>query len=347
MLFAESCGMPLNACINRMTRLKDMNPAKETLHESVAHQRESLAGMLHEPMQLLAGKCVQIWGDREELNARLLETLKALPYCKHLYALDCNAIQISDNVSHTGLLEGFGRDRAKRPYLREIPTNEDFFLSDAYISLREHRPSLTAMQIVRDAGGHALGYIGAYFGLRDLPLTRELYEEPRYWRQLKGDPSIRGTVFHQTRTNSEMDQHVDTVLGVVTELMLYHGLFHVMLHFSSSRAVIWLMEDPYRYRLLDIEDLIEPDICFAYPRVPYPVGALLPQGQIRDVLEAFRKLRLMDDMFYLRSGTLNIFNGLVGLTFSCDGSHYLPYDEFLREDHDFWTGMASSEAAEE
>ena len=144
------------------------------------------------------------------------------------------------------------------------------YLSDAYISLRERRPSLTALQIVRDEAGNALGYIGAYFGLRDLPLTRKLYEEPRYWRQIKGDPSIRGTVFHQTRSDSEMDRHIDTVLGVVAELMLYHGVFHVMLHFSSSRAVIWVMEDPYRYRLLDIKELIDPDICLAYPRTPYP-----------------------------------------------------------------------------
>jgi hypothetical protein len=115
-----------------------------------------------------------------------------------------------------------------------------------------------------------------------------------------------------------------------------------MLHFSSSRAIVWVMEDPYRYRLLDIEALIEPDICLAYPRTPYPTGALVPPEQVRSVLDAFRTLRLMDEMFYLRSGTLNIFNGLVGLTFSCDGSHYIPYDEFLRKDHDFWTGITSN-----
>lgn len=235
-------------------------------------------------------------------------------------------------------MEGFGRDRSKRPYMQEIVTGTGLFLSDAYISLRERRPSLTAIQVVRDAGGAVLGFIGAYFGLRDLPLTRQLYEEPRYWRQLKGDPSIRGTVFHQTRAESEMDQHVDTVLGVVAELMLYHGVFHVILHFSSSRAIIWVMEDPYRYRLLDINELIDPDICLAYPRTPYPSGAMVPVERIRAVLEAFRNLRLMDEMFYLRSGTLNIFNGIVGLTFSCDGSHYIPYDEFLRMDHDFWIG---------
>lgn len=315
-----------------------MKPPKETLQESIAHQRESLVGLLQEPLQQLAVKCIPVWGDRVKLNSLLSETLKKLPYCKHLYVLDANAIQISDNVGHEGLLEGFGRDRSQRPYFRDIVTSTGFFLSDAYISLRERRPSLTAIQIVRDAAGAALGFIGAYFGLRDLPLTRKLYEEPRYWRQIKGDPSIRGTVFHQTRAESEMDQHVDTVLGVVAELMLYHGVFHVMLHFSSSRAIIWVVDDPYRYRLLDINELIDPDICLAYPRKAYPADALVPLERIREVLDAFRMLRFMDEMFYLRSGTLNIFNGIVGLTFSCDGSHYIPYDEFLRMDNAFWIG---------
>ena len=320
-----------------------MKPPKETLQESIVHQREELIGILQEPLQRLAASCVPVWGDRAKLNAVLGEALKGLPYCKHLYAVDTNAIQISDNVSHDGLLEGFGRDRAKRPYMREAVPSTGFLLSGAYISSRERRPSLTAIQIVRNPEGAVLGFIGAYFGLRDLPLTRELYEEPRYWRQIKGDPSIRGTVFHQNRVESEMDQQVDTVLGVVAELMLYHGVFHVMLHFSSSRAVIWVMEDPYRYRLLDISELIDPDICLAYPRIPYPADALVPAEQIRSVLDAFRTLRLMDEMFYLRSGTLNIFNGVVGLTFSCDGSHYIPYDEFLRKDHDFWIGIKGGE----
>jgi len=54
----------------------------------------------------------------------------------------------------------------------------------------------------------------------------------------------------------------------------------------------------------------------------------------------------MDEMFYLRSGTLNIFNGVVGLTFSCDGSHYLPWEEFLNKGHDFWaSGDTSGKAS--
>jgi len=311
---------------------------EDTLQESIVHQRKALMGLLREPMRRLADDCVRFWGNRQELNTVLAATLERLPYCKHLYVVDNRYVQISDNVAHGGLLEGYGRDRSERPYVQGVAPGAALMLSDAYISLKERRPSLTALQVVRDDTGKVLGYIGAYFGLRDLPLTRTLYVEPRHWRQIRGDPSIRGTVFHQNRSDSDMDRQIDTVLGVVTELMLYHGVYHVMLHFSSSRAVIWLFDDPYRYRLLDIAALIDPDTCLAYPRLPYPADALIPPDRLRAVLDNFRSLRLMDEMFYLRSGTVNIFNGIVGLTFSCDGSHYIPYEEFLAMDTDFWIG---------
>lgn len=317
---------------------------EDTLQDSVAHQRKALMGLLREPLRQLADECRLAWGDRQRLNAALARMLKALPYCKHLYVVDSRFVQITDNIGHDGPREGYGRDRSGRPYAQGLVRGAALLLSESYISLKERRPSLTALRSVRDETGEVLGYIGAYFGLRDLPLTRRLYEEPRHWRQIKGDPSIRGTVFHQNRSDSDMDHQIDTVLGVVAELMLYHGVFHVMLHFSSSRAVIWLFGDPYRYRLLDIGALIDPDTCLAYPRQSYPEDALIPADRLREVLDNFRALRLMDEMFYLRSGTVNVFNGIVGLTFSCDGSHYIPYEEFLAMDTDFWIGGSSSGA---
>jgi hypothetical protein len=36
-----------------------------------------------------------------------------------------------------------------------------------------------------------------------------------------------------------------------------------------------------------------------------------------------------------------LFNGMVSLTFSCDGSHYLRYDEFLGKNAGFWFGTAA------
>ncbi len=325
-----------------------MEPPRDTLQESIERQREVLAGLLQEPLRRLAENCARAWGDREALDRVLEEGLEYVPWARFLYALDTGARQISDNISREGIIErDFGRDRSTRPYMREAVPASGFLLSEAYISLRARRPSLTAIQIVRDADNRALGFVGADFDLRDLPLTRELYEEPRYWRQIKGDPSIRGTVFHQTRTESELDRHIDTVLGVVDELMTDHGVYHVILHFSSSRAIVWHMDDPYRYRLLDIDMLTNPNICLAYPRRDYPADAAVPAARIRDVLDGFRRLRFMDEMLYLRSGTLNIFNGIVGLTFSCDGSHYIPWDEFLDKDHAFWvTGVATASGAQ-
>ena len=311
--------------------------ASTTLAESVAQQRDALANLLREPLALAAQACSRAWPSRAGLNAALTHALTTMPACKYLYALDTRAIQLSDNISRHGLVEtDYGRDRSDRPYMREAVPNQGFLLSQAYISLRAKRPSLTAIQIVRDDDGQVLGFVGADYDLRDLPITAKLYEEPTYWRQVKGDPAIRGAVFHQTRSDSQLDLNLDTVLGVMEELMTDRGVFHGKLHFSSSRATIWLVDDPYRYRLLDIDALTDPDTCLIYPRHDYPADAVVPRDKIRPVLDSLRALRFMDEMLYLRAGSLNIFNGMVGLTFSCDGSHYLPWDEFLSKGYDFW-----------
>jgi hypothetical protein len=319
-----------------------LSPTPTTLAESVAKQREALANLLREPLALAAQACSRAWPSRAGLNAALTHALATMPACKYLYALDTQAIQLSDNISRVGLIEtDYGRDRSDRPYMREAVPNQGFLLTQAYISLRAKRPSLTAIQIVRDDDGQVLGFVGADFDLRDLPITGKLYDEPTYWRQIKGDPAIRGAVFHQTRVDSQMDLNLDTVIGVMEELMTDHGVFHGKLHFSSSRATMWLVDDPYRYRLLDIQALTDPDTCLIYPHVDYPANALVPKDKIRPVLDGLRALRFMDETFYLRAGSLNIFNGMVGLTFSCDGSHYLPWDEFLSKGYDFWASGKS------
>ncbi|MFV2056427.1 MAG: PDC sensor domain-containing protein [Thiohalomonadales bacterium] len=310
----------------------------ETLQQSILKQRDELAGLLKAPMKTIAHNCSIVWNQRDPLNQVLLKALEEVPHVKYLYVLDTQGIQISDNIGQAGIIErDFARDRRHRPYMRAAISNIEFLLSDAYISLRAQRPSLTAIQVVRDKHAKQIGFLGADFDLRNLPLTRPLYVEPHYWQQIKGDPSIRSAVFNQSRVDSVLDQHIDIVMSVVEELMTRHGVFHAKLHYSSSRAVIWLHDDPYRYRLLDIDALIDPNICLAYPRGEYPKDALVPEHKIAVILAAFKTLRQMDDTLYLRSSTLNIFNGVIGLTFSCDGSHYIPYEEFLDKDHAFWS----------
>ncbi|MCW9057570.1 MAG: hypothetical protein OQL11_01660 [Gammaproteobacteria bacterium] len=49
-----------------------------------------------------------------------------------------------------------------------------------------------------------------------------------------------------------------------------------------------------------------------------------------------RYLREVDPNIYLRMASINLFNGLISLTFPCDGSHYMPHGEFLLKDRSFW-----------
>lgn len=311
---------------------------KKSWKESIYLQREDLARLLREPMAHLAESCVPAWGDRESLNAVMLEGYDRVPFCNALYCLDHSGQQVSDNVEREGINRGhFRRDRSQRPYMKEVVPSWGFLLSDAYISLREQRPSLTALQIVR-RDGKALGYLGADFDLRDLPVTSVLYEEPGYWRQLKGDPAIRGNVFLQSRVESPMDKSFGLVMSILEELLTQRGVFQCTIHFSSSRVTIWTMDDPYRYRLLEHEALSDPDICLVFPLRPYPSNADIPQGDIRRILTTMKSLRLSDPTLYLRTASINIFNGTISLTFSCDGSHYMPYVEFLMKDTSFWFG---------
>jgi hypothetical protein len=307
--------------------------------DSIYRQREELARMLHEPLAQLAGKCAPVWGDRGQLNAVLLEGFTSIPYCTYLYVVGTDRVQISDNISSNGPVPGhYHRNRADRPYMQETMPEWGFLLSDAYISLAAHRPSLTALQVVASDAG-VLGYLGADFDLRSLPVTSVLYQEPGSWRQVKGDPAIRSTLFQQSRVESPMDRNMPQALAILEELLTERGIFQCQIHFSSSQAVIWTIDDPLRYRILDHEVLKDPDICLVFPSRPYPADAVIPRSDIATILDAMQALRLVDTTIYLRTASINIYNGTVSLTFSCDGSHYMRYDEFLSKGPTFWSGV--------
>lgn len=309
--------------------------------ESVYLQREQLARLLHEPLARLAEECAPCWGDRDRLDRVLLAGFGDIPHCTFLYCMDTNGMQICDNVCVSGLMpEHFGRDRSQRPYMNEAVPAWGFLLSDAYISLLKQRPSLTALQVVRSREGQVLGYLGADFDLRNLPTQERLYEESGEWRQVRGDPSIRGNVFHQCRVDSFLDSHMQQGLSILEELLTHRGVFQCVVHFSSSQATIWTTGDPFRYRILDQDALADPDICLAYPAVPYPADALIPEADVARVLAALRDLRMADENIYLRMSSINLFNGMISLTFSCDGTHYLRYDEFLGKGSPFFFGNA-------
>jgi hypothetical protein len=315
-----------------------MNPA---LQAAIERQRGILEGWLASSLARLAEDCRSAWPERAALEARLLAGTAQLPDCKYLYLLDHRARQITASAARSGLVEEhYGRDRSNRPYLAQALAGSAFSLSEVYLSRNARRPSLTAVQAIRTTGGELLGYLGADFDLRELPATEALYREPGHWMQLKGDPAIRSGLFHQQRVTSRLDEQVDVVLALLAELITVHGVFHTKLHFSSSRATLWPVDDPFRFRIHGIDELTKPELCLAYPHRAYPTDAEIPAAAVPRILQGFLDLRYMDETLYLRSGMINVFNGIVGLTFSCDGSHYMPWREFLDKNLDFWLGTS-------
>jgi hypothetical protein len=308
--------------------------------EAISRQREMLTDLLTVPMYRMARRMGPLIELRNALEFLLIDEIEQLPYCMSLYVLDENGHQITANVGRDGVDRSqYARNRAACEYMQDIIGVSDFRLSAAYISSNLKRPSITAIQVIRDRNMQRVGFLGADFDLRELPHTGSVYRDISQWRQLKGDPAIRSGLFNQQREESVTDRHIDDVLIHMGELITGRGVFHGKLHFSSNRATVWLTDDPYHYRLLGLEELTNPDLCLAYTPREYPELAMVPENAVMPVLEQFRQLRFLDDNSYLRSGSLNIFNGTVGLNFSCDGSHYMDYREFLGKDLQFWVGL--------
>lgn len=313
-----------------------------TLKHTINAQRASLKDMLGNTLSQFARELPLLMADSDKLDVHLVDMFSKLELCKYVYVLDENAHQISSTVSRYGPdEESRGRDRSERPYLHHMYDETiDFNLSEAYISRNKKRPSLTAVQTIRNPSGQRLGFLGVDYDLRELPHSEMIYAEPDQWRQIKGDPAIRGGLFLQQRIESMMDRVVDDVLSMHEALVLDHGIYHFQLHFSSSRTNIWHVDDPYVYRILTMEELTDTNIFLAYPPRPYFERAIVPAADVRKILKQFKGLRFADETIYLRSGSLNIVNGKIGLNFSCDGTHYLNYSEFLAKGLEFWFGGA-------
>lgn len=150
-----------------------------------------------------------------------------------------------------------------------------------------------------------------------------------HWLQIKGDPSVRRFVFEQTRTASLFDARIEELMATVGCLLTRHGVFHAKIHFSSNQLTCWLYNDPYRYRVFVGEEVFAADFLRGFAQVVAIDKPLIAAESMPAILAEFTRLRLKDESVYLRNGSLNLINGLIGMTFSCDGSHYLPVGEFF------------------
>jgi len=321
------------------------------LKELIAAKKHALEDLAAEPLCLLAEKSGPHWDQPEQLDQILREGAQTLLHCNMIYAVNTEGKLISANIENGNLDSQWrGLDLSDRPYIGDSPSMASLgetpamashcIISHVYISRLTTEPTLTLKQGVIYQGNY-LGFIAADFSVDKLPENRVSVPASHDWQQYKGDPAIRGTLFMQQRALSIMDKVMDEVTDVIIHMMQDQGVFHTKIHYSSSRVSFWSVDDPYDYQIHTVDELIDPDVCLAYPKRPLYERAQTSKQDIARVLTLFKSLRNADETIYLRSSSFNVVNGMVGLTFSCDGSHYLHFEEFMEKGSDFWFGAGA------
>ncbi len=162
------------------------------------------------------------------------------------------------------------------------------------------------------------------------------------WLQIKGDPVIRELLFEQHRAQSLFDESFNQLINIGEELLTRRGVYHLMIHFSSNQLTCWTYENPYSYKIFVGEEIFQSTFmdkfripAFLTPLAQQSIPCRIPADQLRAILEEFQRLRFSDKIIYLRTASINHVNGYISMTFSCDGSHYIPFSDFFSTTNQF------------
>jgi hypothetical protein len=153
---------------------------------------------------------------------------------------------------------------------------------------------------------------------------------PQRWLQIKGDPSVRAFLFEQQRIESLFDTSIDRVHEIGRTLLTSKGVFHMKIHYSSSQLTCWFARDPFCYEKFVREEVLEADFLDRFPDADHAGRTpVINAHEIERVLTEFKRLRLTDETIYLRNAAVNLINGMINMSFSCDGTHYIDHHTFF------------------
>ncbi|MDM8559803.1 PDC sensor domain-containing protein [Candidatus Parabeggiatoa sp. HSG14] len=303
------------------------------MKQTTKEQREMLKDLFEPSMLNLSKICVLIWSDLENLDKTLNKHFTSIPHCHLVYVVDKSGKQMSSNINVNGIDTTYrDQDLSRRPYSVSLYPKQHLMLSSVYISQTTKGHCISAVQPVIDEQ-QFLGFLVADFDLRCLPVPIIPSKFTPFRQQ---HCEISSKPFRRHRVTSLVDKYLNDIQGILSKLINEHGVFHCTLHYASAIAQLWQIDEPYQYRLYDVEQLLDSNMYLIYPRQDYSNNAVISIKDVQQVLECFRSLRLADENIYLCSGSLNIMNGMVGLSFSVDGSEYMSVQDFLIKDLSYW-----------
>ncbi len=186
---------------------------------------------------------------------------------------------------------------------------------------------------------------------------------------IKGDPSIRESVFYRNRYESVVDKILPQLVEMLEELLLKRCVYKVFIAFNSGEVRLTSVCDPFNEEIHTADKIINrPYIERHFPELDYDEKALLVRGMydfvmesdvyerrpqhwknafqrshenwqpiaVEDISKVLRQLVVLRDIqdFYLRNFSLSMINNAIRMQFNCDGTHIVStedYQQFLEE----------------
>lgn len=186
---------------------------------------------------------------------------------------------------------------------------------------------------------------------------------------MKGDPSLRETVFSRERYYSIVDEALDQLLPTLEDLLLNRNVFRFVIYFNSGEIRIHSVFDPFtpqihavnrlvsssyverHFPIMDwdekvrvigrIYELIANDKCisslsdywldlFVSSHLEWkPVS----KADICKTISEIQTLRNIEQ-YYLRNISISMVRDIIRMQFNCDGTHFVnsdDYQQFLKD----------------
>ena len=78
------------------------------------------------------------------------------------------------------------------------------------------------------------------------------------------------------------------------------------------------------------EEVLDDGFLNRFPDADYAGRSPVIESKgIERIFKEFRRLRLTDQIIYLRNGSVNLIDGMINMGFSCDGAHYIYHQTFF------------------
>ena len=178
---------------------------------------------------------------------------------------------------------------------------------------------------------------------------------------IKGDPSLRESIFTRTRYVSVVDKILPQLIPSLKNLLLNHSAHQIYIHFNSGEISVTTIFDPFNAEIHTAKKLIDQSyINRHFPKISYAeklkmINRLnasidmdqasldLPEifkksrdtfqpvtpEQINTVISRLSDLRNIPDL-YLRNFSFNITRDAIRMQFNCDGTHIVTSEEYIK-----------------